>query len=196
MSRRVWSGDGARWGPREERFYNGSTCVRCGSVVRYRSSGECVGCKRADSKRRLGTAITTQKCLSCGMAGKVDAGGQCKSCRKRRNRINNLRHHYGLGYRDYWDLWEIQDGLCALCKKPLNAEKQVDVDHEGGRRTHGDWRRVRGLLHPFCNRRVNDNTLESAKQLVAYLFAPPARRLPPPPETAPPETAPAKRKAR
>jgi len=71
---------------------------------------------------------------------------------------------YGLKKGDYERLWGLQEGGCALCRKPL-VEKHTHIDHchETGR--------VRGLLCRPCNAGLgmfHDNP-DELRRAIAYL---------------------------
>ncbi len=87
----------------------------------------------------------------------------------------NLKSYYGIGIRDFWDLWEWQEGVCPVCNEPLDGNGGYNVDHEGGKETNGDWTKVRGIVHAVCNHRIADNTVETAERILDYLKAPPAK---------------------
>lgn len=88
--------------------------------------------------------------------------GWCKQCcngyskvwaeQNQQLRLNQDRmRKYGVTPEEYDALWEMQGGICAICKQPETArgrngaicELSVDHDHEGGT--------VRGLLCKACN---------------------------------------------
>ena len=87
--------------------------------------------------------------------------------------------------RHHWqELWDRQQGLCALCQQPLErvAGRYPHVDHD---RVSG---RARGLLHQLCNQndvghfealtRSEANTQQKPELLCAsYLSSPPANGL-------------------
>jgi hypothetical protein len=56
-----------------------------------------------------------------------------------------LKVHYGLPLGSYDEMYALQDGRCAICKKPHIGEKRMNVDH-----CH-DSGQVRGLLCRPCN---------------------------------------------
>ena len=69
-------------------------------------------------------------------------------------KIFDLRKKYNLSYEGWLQMWEVQDGKCAICgnsfTKPSDA--QVDHDHRTGK--------IRGLLCHKCNSGMgyfNDN---------------------------------------
>lgn len=73
---------------------------------------------------------------------------RCKRCRKDQHYLRL----YGIGIDEYEDLFEVQGGLCALCRKPEHiidrrsgevVRLSVDHSHETGE--------VRGLLCRRCN---------------------------------------------
>ncbi|MCI0564226.1 MAG: endonuclease VII domain-containing protein [Nitrososphaera sp.] len=78
---------------------------------------------------------------------------------------------HGITLEDYNKLWDLQNGVCAICRQPETAKRNgsavshlaVDHDHRTGR--------IRSLLCDRCNRAlgtVNDN-IELLKQLIQYL---------------------------
>ena len=62
-----------------------------------------------------------------------------------KQRIYNFKKLYGISHEDWLEMWESQDGKCAICGKqfqtPFNA--RVDHNHRTGE--------VRGLLCHRCN---------------------------------------------
>lgn len=74
--------------------------------------------------------------------------------RQKANRVNNpdynrrawLRNQYGITVEEYVVMAEVQQGLCAICRRgcPRNSRLSVDHDHDTGR--------VRGLLCDTCNK--------------------------------------------
>lgn len=61
------------------------------------------------------------------------------------NRKLLLKNMYGLSESDYWQLFSLQSGRCAICKstEPGSPSWNVDHDHVTGE--------VRGLLCKNCN---------------------------------------------
>lgn len=45
-------------------------------------------------------------------------------------------------------LWDQQDGMCALCRQPLDSPRVWVIDHDH------KTEKTRGLLHSWCNHRV------------------------------------------
>lgn len=84
----------------------------------------------------------------------------CKACHiQHRNTIGRerqLKKRYGITVKDYNNLFEIQKGCCAICRKhqsQLKVSLAVDHDHSNGI--------IRGLLCYNCNSglgRFKDNT--------------------------------------
>lgn len=61
-------------------------------------------------------------------------------------RDSKLKNLYGIGVENYDFLYERQQGLCAICKKPEKVEgRRLAVDHN-----HSTGQ-VRGLLCTTCN---------------------------------------------
>jgi hypothetical protein len=76
-----------------------------------------------------------------------------------------LQSTYGITCDDYWQLYELQDGRCAICWVPHRpSERNLVVDHN--HRTGS----IDGLCHFGCNRRLHD-------RLRRYLANPPGRRM-------------------
>jgi hypothetical protein len=81
----------------------------------------------------------------------------CKECDKARvkarhqanpdrTRNNDLKRNYGITLQEHQEMYEVQNGLCVICKKPGDGKWKklcVDHDHKTGR--------VRQLLCRRCN---------------------------------------------
>lgn len=102
---------------------------------------------------------------------------QCRLCKsefdkatRAKAKAKHLERKYGLAEAQYWEMFERQGGVCAVCGQPetqvlRGAVSQLSVDHD---HTTG---RVRGLLCHHCNTAIGllrDDTaiLEAA---IAYL---------------------------
>jgi hypothetical protein len=76
----------------------------------------------------------------------------------------NLKYKYGISEKEYQQLFQLQGGLCAICKQPPSKKRlAVDHDHRTGV--------VRGLLHVSCNMAIgllrdDPFTIEQALQYV------------------------------
>ena len=80
-------------------------------------------------------------------------------------REQNLRHRYGIGVKEYDELFEKQKGTCAICG--LREKRHLDVDH-----CHTS-KKVRGLLCRNCNTalgKVYDNP-KILVEMFLYLYA-------------------------
>lgn len=97
-------------------------------------------------KNRDGSYRNAQRCTECIRANPAPPW---KTTEKRRE--HHLRYTYGLSPDDYTNLYKLQGGCCALCKKPevkgiltgKGRDLVVDHDHETGT--------IRGLLCRNCN---------------------------------------------
>lgn len=86
-----------------------------------------------------------------------------------RGRAYRIKTRYGLTLEEYQQLWDAQDGKCAMCGKEESGKTRFHIDH-----SHEDGL-VRALLCYKCNKTlVGSLTLESARAIVAYLENPPA----------------------
>ena len=77
---------------------------------------------------------------------------------KKASRKAYLQYNYGLSEEDYQDLFEKQDGKCAICSEP--GKLGVDHNHTTGQ--------IRGLLCRQCNTAIgslkeSQDLLDSAK---------------------------------
>lgn len=82
-----------------------------------------------------------------------------------------LMKKYGINEAQWNKLFDLQGGKCPICLKPIfkpgnkEGRRSAAVDHN-----HRGNKRVRGLLHYFCNRFViGKNTAEKAKRVADYL---------------------------
>jgi hypothetical protein len=85
------------------------------------------------------------------------------------------RAKYNLTAEQYFDLFEKQEGLCAICVNPASPGRLLDVDHDHqcceGNMSCGDC--IRGLLCSSCNGAlgfVKDNP-DTIMKMMAYLKA-------------------------
>lgn len=92
-------------------------------------------------------------------------GKECKP-NSRAKRAYNYHWHYGITYEQRDELYQRQNGLCAICKKELNHEYETDHSHNTGL--------VRGLLCTRCNRGLGffDDDIEIFKIVIDYLQRP------------------------
>ncbi len=112
--------------------------------------------------------------------------GACRGCTKE----SSIKNNYGLSLEDFVQLWNAQDGKCAICGKSLGGlfeyampgffrGGRAEVDHEH-RKDIPKRMTVRGLLcggrRAGCNRKIGrvDNP-EWLEKVLVYLRNPPAR---------------------
>lgn len=81
-------------------------------------------------------------------------------------RAKYLRSKFGLTQADYDAMLAVQDGLCAICRRPGEQSYKglhIDHDHESGR--------VRGLLCHRCNMALGllGDSVTALAEAIAYL---------------------------
>ena len=88
-------------------------------------------------------------------------------------RRHHLKKTYGLTEEQYWELFDLQGRVCAVCgSRPRTKNLHVDHDHKTGE--------VRGLLCTSCNTKLMpfiEHHPEYAEYAREYLDSPPAREL-------------------
>lgn len=113
------------------------------------------GLKRDRNTRseRLLTALKNRKhasrpCRHCGVAYEPASGAQvyCSECAPTKVFCRRIQN-YGVGKREFDAMFQAQNGLCAICDKPL-GEENVAVDHDH------ETLQIRGLLCRPCNLRL------------------------------------------
>jgi hypothetical protein len=105
---------------------------------------------------RLGRNGLSPYCKSChNIDVKTYQRGRPRAKKLAIQRRCNLKRYYGLSADQYQALWDKQQGLCAVCGKPEDAEKgatgtlvRLAVDH------NHDTNKVRALLCNRCNRAI------------------------------------------
>lgn len=141
------------------------------------------------SSRRMRVAPKGKKyCADCDKAKPLSSFSQrkdapdgrsfyCKECAAKRDKAyqskrkaSSWRRHYGISEHTYWEMFEEQGGVCAICGQPETwthkgtpAHLAVDHDHATGQ--------VRGLLCHRCNTalaRFNDD-IARFESAVCYL---------------------------
>lgn len=93
--------------------------------------------------------------------------------RKAANHEKRVQETYGLLSGEYAQLYQYQQGRCALCRRATGASKKLAVDHD-----HASGE-VRGLACGPCNRilgHARDNP-EYFGRAIAYLKIPPYARM-------------------
>lgn len=79
-----------------------------------------------------------------------------------------LQHRYGITKDQWYAMYWQQNGKCPICQNDIyrrfDPSYTANIDHDP------ITGRVRGLTCGLCNRsRIGNNTLETARRLVAYL---------------------------
>ena len=92
--------------------------------------------------------------------------------RKERAWDLRLQRVYGITAAQYWEIFRLQNGCCALCGEAPRPGVKLVVDHD-----HKS-KQVRGLLHANCNHRIlGHTTLSNAQAICRYLANTPAYRV-------------------
>jgi hypothetical protein len=115
-------------------------------------------------------------CWTCGRAQKAS---RSKAAHGKR-----VEKTYGITEEDYWALYELQGGRCAICRWAKGLKKRLAVDHDHKcpmphPREVGCEQCVRGLLCTFCNRLIGRwrDSIEVFQNAIDYLRYPPWKRL-------------------
>jgi hypothetical protein len=86
--------------------------------------------------------------------------------------LRNVRYRYKLSNVDYYALFELQRGRCAICQVPQEQMgERLAVDHE-----HATGK-VRGLLCRPCNKALGAHELRGTSAWASYKAWPPMREL-------------------
>lgn len=140
-------------------------------------SKQCCKCKTVKAysdfnKNRSKKDGYANECRDCQNAYK--AANRERDCQKAKEwRLNNidrsnnnrLKREYGITVEDFNRMFESQNGVCAICKKPETENKTLAVDH-----CH-TTDKVRALLCGKCNKAIgllNDDT-DLLRVAIAYL---------------------------
>lgn len=128
-----------------------------------------------------------RRCRDCdteGITSKRKApypGPRCASHnRERRKQVRDRTHGnrilatYGITETEYWELYEFQGGVCAICQRSTGkGKRKLSVDHD-----HKTLE-IRGECCLPCNRNVLGwlrDDMDALQRAVDYLRDPPARR--------------------
>lgn len=111
--------------------------------------------------------------------------GACRGCVKEKRLMSN----YGITYKEFLDIFDCQEGKCAICKRNLSISYDGKPGHTQGTRIEVDHdhrlkgkESVRGLLcggkWSGCNRKLGkiDDKVFLANAL-EYIVNPPAKRV-------------------
>lgn len=136
----------------------------------------CVDCGVAYTLRKKPGRDRPLLCLLCLRLGRQARARNEKYWQRpeyrRKARAWVLQKRYRLTEEGYFDLLELQGGVCAICKSPSSENKYLAVDHDH----HRDY--VRGLLCAKCNRGLGTFGDDTAllRQAEAYLLRQPQGR--------------------
>jgi Recombination endonuclease VII len=124
-------------------------------------------------------------CKDCRESGRATnraapfPGPRCATHHREVTKERKARAHevyvaetYGLRPGEYAELYDAQDGYCALCRRANGRTKRLAVDHD---HVTGE---VRGLLCKTCNHDVLGHArddIEFFQRCIDYLRNPPAR---------------------
>lgn len=82
---------------------------------------------------------------------------------------------YGLSLDDWNEFYALQNGVCPICKRPLDRPVVDHLHIRNWKKMKPEKRKkyVRGVPCNYCNRRrlARGMTLEIARNIVAYLEA-------------------------
>jgi Recombination endonuclease VII len=114
------------------------------------------------------------RCVTCS---RVFRGQQREAAWAKR-----LWDTYHITPEQYWAIYELQGGKCALCARATGRTKKLAVDHDHkccpGPISCGAC--VRGLCCGPCNKGVLGHlrdSVEALQRAIKYLIDPPARRV-------------------
>lgn len=122
--------------------------------------------------------MATKKLCVCG-CGTVLVGRQrswaSEKCRKIGTRWAWILKTYGITEKEYWQIWEEQGRVCAICKRAPREGETFHIDHE---HQEGQAGPLRGIVCPFDNTRIIGRlkSHQRAQALADYLLEPPAVR--------------------
>jgi len=93
--------------------------------------------------------------------------------RKAANHEKRVQGVYGLKAGEYAQLYEFQQGRCALCRRATGASKRLAVDHD---HVSGE---VRGLACSVCNRLLGHarDKIAFFRRCILYLAFPPYKAM-------------------
>lgn len=142
-------------------------CIRC-SVIKPLDDYPKDGRMRDGRKNTCKECTRSNKKPSLEVTREYNKNWASRNPDARRN--YNLVSNFGITVQEYDALLLAQNNGCAICGKECRSGNRLAVDHD-----HNTGE-VRALLCMKCNKFVVGNqTLETARAVVAYLENPPAR---------------------
>lgn len=114
-------------------------------------------------------------------------GPRCATHHRAKRKETSKRAHgrrveavYGISEERYWELYELQGGRCAWCRRGQGKSRRLAVDHDHaccpGKTSCGEC--VRGLLCGLCNDGMAHarDQVDHFTKAILYLAYPPAQR--------------------
>lgn len=124
--------------------------------------------------------ITTKRKLATDRKGNPVPGPRCATHhRARRGERRETAQEkrwlsvYNISAEEYWEIYRLQGGKCAFCRRATGARKNLSVDHDH------ETGEVRGLLCGHDNLKVLGHArdeIEFFERAIDYLKDPPARQ--------------------
>lgn len=128
-------------------------------------------------------------CLAAGIMTRREApwpGPRCKShhlvaraLRQEATRQRLRQMRYGITPDQHAAILEVQDGVCAICRRATGRTRALSVDHDHRHPEPDSAQAVRGLLCRPCNDLLGHvrDSQDVLLRAVAYLNHPPAHRV-------------------
>ena len=133
--------------------------------LRFATPPLCPRCGETESNQFYRNKKTGNRC------GAYCAKCHKENCKNRYNAKSMMQRRaekaitYGLSAQEYIDMYESQDGKCAICSKVPSTKRGLHVDH-----CH-ETKKVRGLLCHGCNIAIGNlkHDVTLLKSAIKYL---------------------------
>lgn len=77
----------------------------------------------------------------------------CKECARKKDKFNKTRRAYGITEKQFQDMYDKQNGKCAVCSADMNFRGEVHEKYQSACIDHDhETNQVRELLCSACNR--------------------------------------------
>ena len=133
---------------------------------------QCIDCEREGIMSKRKTPHPGPRCATHHR--------QVRGERRNRSHAKRLEEVYSITAEDYAAIYDLQGGVCAICRRATGARKRLSVDHDHNccNGPHSCGKCVRSLCCGPCNKMLGHmrDDPEMAERVINYLTDPPGRR--------------------
>jgi hypothetical protein len=142
-----------------DKLIDGKPFRKCSQCANFKQ----LGCYSMAAQCKNGIRKT---CKTCSNKTKATSVAKRSARNPHQRETLRLRYKYGMTFQEYQTMFDLQNGVCAICKEPETTQgKNLSVDH-----CHATGK-IRGLLCHRCNAGIGmlKDNVDIMLSSIAYL---------------------------